>query len=255
MAGIVAVNLGFGILLSSQYHHLWKMGFWAIGILALFTFFLLLTTKLDEIKSKETNHKGFRFFNVFENRAILFLLLILFLIVFIEQSFNSWLPAFHKLNVSQNSFLSLQLTAFLALLSFISRYVTGKIINKFSLSKYIGFCLVSLLLFLSLSQLLLFFGHKNFAAYLLPLCGLFTAPLFPIYSSTILKKTEKDQLSSSLSMIMVFSSIGSSLGSIYMSFIFHYNWSFFYPVFIILPLIFIFGLTPFVKKKTKLDYD
>ena len=77
---------------------------------------------------------------------------IIFLIVFAEQIFNSWLPTFYKRNLNTDSFFALQSSAFLALFSFGGRLIASKVTEKITPLKYFYFCL-------SMSIILLFISH------------------------------------------------------------------------------------------------
>lgn len=88
----------------------------------------------------------------------------------------------------------------------------------------------------------------------MPLIGLFLAPLFPLYNAEILNKIPKEKTHLLVSIVMICSSLGSSVGSLYMATIFHKNVSSFYPLFISLPLLIIFALTFFLNK-TVITYD
>lgn len=84
--------------------------------------------------------------------------------------------------------------------------------------------------------------------------GLFLAPLFPLYNSEILNKVPKEKTHLLVSIVVICSSLGSSVGSLYMAVIFHKDVSNFFPLFILLPLLIIFGLTFFLNK-TPITYD
>jgi len=88
----------------------------------------------------------------------------------------------------------------------------------------------------------------------MPLIGLFLSPLFPLYNSEILNKVPKEKTHLLVSIVVVCSSLGSSVGSLYMAGIFHKNVSNFYPLFILFPLLIIVGLT-FCLNKTPVTYD
>jgi fucose permease len=59
-----------------------------------------------------------------------------------------------------------------------------------------------------------------FAAYIFPLIGLFLAPVYPTINSTILSSLPKKKHGAMAGLIVVFSALGGTLGSITTGFIF-----------------------------------
>lgn len=243
MIGIFCVNIFFGWLLSSAFAEFWKFGFWLISVLSIFTIWKLRNSQFAEVPSASLlslkNIAG-----IFTSRNILFLA-ILFLIVMMEQCFNSWLPTFYKNNLNANSFFALQSSAFLGMFSFLGRYITSKVITRVSWFWYILSCLLILIILLLLAQLLVSNVKQNLWILMLvfPVLGLFTAPLYPLYNSRLLMHTEKHKINILVSVIVVFSSLGSSLGSLGMSLIFEKNYHEYFLFFTSLPVIIITFLT------------
>jgi FHS family glucose/mannose:H+ symporter-like MFS transporter len=63
-----------------------------------------------------------------------------------------------------------------------------------------------------------------FAAYIFPLIGFFLAPVYPAVNSVILASLPKSRHGSMSGLIVVFSALGGSLGSVITGFIFqHYG--------------------------------
>ncbi len=256
MIGIFIVNIGFGSLLSSSYAEYWKYGFWLIAILSIINIFILKSVEIEEIPSE--NNKffsgGLRFLN---SPKIIFFFMIIFLMVFVEQSFNSWLPSFYRNNLKVNSYFALQSSAFLALFSFFGRLVTSRLILRFHWYKFVIVCLLVIFLILGTSQILISNFYDNarwILIVLIPLTGLFLSPLYPLYNSEVLNKIPAERTHFFLSIVVICSSLGSSLGSLYMAMIFYEKLSYFYPLCIIFPLLIIFGLTFFLNKTSKI-YD
>jgi fucose permease len=256
MIGIFFVNIGFGSLLTSSYSEYWKFGFWIIAVFSIINIFMLRTAKIETESTSEIEKtsKEWRFFL---NPKIIYFFIIVFFMVFIEQSFNSWLPSFFKNNLKINSYFALQSSAFLALFSFFGRLITSRLILRFHWLRLVSFCFFMVFLILAICQVLISYYYndlKFLLVLIMPLIGLFLAPLFPLYNSEILNQIPKKKTHLFVSIIMIFSSLGSSVGSLYMAVIFHKNVSSFYPLFISLPLLIIFALTFFLNKTT-ITYD
>lgn len=256
MFGIFFVNIGFGTLLTSSYSEYWKFGFWVIAFLSIITILLLKSANIDD-GQKSGNNKKSAEWKFFLTPKLIYFFIIVFFMVFIEQSFNSWLPSFFKNNLRINSYFALQASAFLALFSFFGRLATSRLILRFHWFKLIMICIFVVFLILGICQVLISYFYSDYKfvlIFVMPLIGLFLAPLFPLYNSEILNKVPKEKTHLLVSIVVIFSSLGSSVGSLYMAIIFYKDVSNFYPLFILLPLLIIFGLT-FLLNKTPITYD
>lgn len=242
MIGIFIVNIGFGTLISSSYSEYWKFGFLGIALLSAINVFLLLRTEIKEFKIPKQNGWGITLKSFVAPQYFVFLLII-FSIVFIEQNFNSWLPSFYKNHLGFNSFWALQAPAFMALCSFLGRITTSKIIQRYSIKKYYLTCIVAVFSILALAQLMFQNGLNNISFFIFPLVGFFFAPLYPVISSQMIAQIEKSSINIFTSLIVIFSSLGSSFGSIIMSYIFELNYGSYYAVFISFALIILFFLS------------
>ncbi len=242
MIGIFIVNIGFGTLISSSYSEYWEFGFIGIAVLSTINVFLLLKTDITEFKIPKQKGLGSTL-KSFVAPQYIFFLLIIFCIVFIEQNFNSWLPSFYKNHLGVNSFWALQAPAFMALCSFLGRIITSKIIHRYSIKKYYLTCIVSVFTILAIAQLMFQNGFNTISFFIFPLIGFFFAPLYPVISSQMIPKIDKGHINIFTSLIVIFSSLGSSFGSIIMSYIFELNYGSLYAVFISFALIVLFSLS------------
>lgn len=239
MLGIFVVNIGFGWLLASKYSQDWKFGFWIIAFLAFLNFFMLLRTELvdggttTELFSKTTLLK-------FLTRKNMLFFSIIFGIVFIEQNFNSWLPSFYKKYLNVSTFNALQASAFLALFSYIGRIITSHIIHKFSLVKYFLTCVILIFMMLMTAHLLLTLNNSQITLFLFPLIGLFLAPLYPVISSKVIGGIRKEDINIFTSLMVIFSSLGSSVGSLSISVLFQNNFGNYYAIFIATAVVILF---------------
>lgn len=252
MLGIFLVNMGFGWLLGSRFKEQWMFGFWLIALVAIITFILLLKTPYEEIESsgKEARPSLWATISKLSNRKTAVFLLIMLLIVFVEQCLNSWLPAFYKGHFKVTSQFALQSSAFLALFSFLGRYLTSRLIRRFSWYRYTLFCVALLMATLLTMYLFITFLPQQsfFLVYLIPAIGLFLAPLYPVINSRMLLTYEAQNVNRLISALVVFSSLGSALGSIYISWAFHFDLMALYPVFILVPILVLSLLIVFFRK-------
>ena len=256
MFGIFFVNIGFGTLLTSDFAEYWKFGFWVIAFFSIVTLLMVRSTNMDEHHPPKTEKRSGDWLFFLDKKIVVFFVIVFFM-VFVEQSFNSWLPSFFRNNLKINSYFALQSSAFLALFSFFGRLITSRLILRFHWFKFVLICLAIVFLILGICQILISYFYadlKFLLIFIIPLVGFFLAPLFPLYNSEILNKIPKNKTHLLVSIVVIFSSLGSSAGSLYMAMVFHKDLSNFYPIFILFPLLIIFGLTFFLNK-TQIAHD
>ncbi|WBV53014.1 MFS transporter [Chryseobacterium gambrini] len=244
MIGIFVVNIGFGWVISSQFSEFWKFGFLSISVLSAITIFLFSKLPVSE-PEKMKNENIFKEVAGVANPLIIIFLGVVFSIVFIEQSFNSWLPSFYKNHLKVNSFFALQASSFLALFSYIGRTVTANVIQRFSLPKYYILCLSSIVIVLLIIIGIQFSGmdDSKILLFLFPVIGLFLSPLYPVINSKMIATIDKSKANVFTSLIVIFSSLGSSVSSIIMSVLFGNQLLNYYSVYILSAVILLFTIS------------
>lgn len=238
MIGIFVVNMGFGWLISSQYSEFWKFGFLSISLICAVTIFLF--SKLDISEPQKMNKESIiSELSTFANPVIVTFLGVVFFIVFVEQGFNSWLPSYYKNHLKVNSFFALQASSFLALFSYAGRMATANIIQRFSLPTYYTLCISLIISVLFIILGIQCFDSENSKAllFLFPVIGLFLAPLYPVINSKMIAQVNKEKINLFTSLIVIFSSLGSSVSSIIMSLLFGKQLLNYYPLYILLAVI------------------
>ncbi|MBK1896328.1 MFS transporter [Chryseobacterium paridis] len=256
MIGIFVVNTGFGWLISSQYSEYWKFGFIAISLLSAITIYLFSRLEIAEPKKSADMKDLFSDLSGFINPSIFVFLAVVFSIVFVEQSFNSWLPSFYKNHLKVNSFFALQASSFLALFSYLGRTVTANIIHRFPLSRYYVYCLSSILLVLSVILGIQYFDSEDSKAilFLFPIIGLFLSPLYPVINSKMIVKIDKEKTNLFTSLIVIFSSLGSSVSSIVISLLFENQLLSYYPLYILFIVSVLFSISLIYFRLIKKTY-
>ncbi|GGP03389.1 hypothetical protein GCM10010992_11590 [Cloacibacterium rupense] len=256
MLGVFIVNIEFALILNSDYKDYWKFGFWLVGFIsswAAFQFYLLDEQKLLPINDSKEKEK-IDFSILFDYKSLLFFAIVI-MIVFTEQIFNSWLPTFYKNTLKANSFFALQSSAFLALFSFIGRLLASKFVVKFAPLKIFFFCLISGIL-LTFSAYVI--GQDTnikikILMILFPIVGVFIAPLYPMLNSKFLSKFSEKKVGKIVSIIILFTSLGGSIGSMSTAYIFQKNLGNYYLLFATIPLILILIFSIFYSIKEKLS--
>jgi fucose permease len=244
MIGIFVVNTGFGWLISSQFSEYWKFGFISISVLSAVTIFLFSRLPISEpVKLEKDNI--IRDLSKLINPLMIIFLAVIFSIVFVEQSFNSWLPSFYKNHLKVNSFFALQASSFLALFSYVGRTITANIIQRFSLSKYYILCLSLIILVLIVIIGIQFFDadDSKVLLFLFPVLGLFLSPLYPVINSKMIAQVDKTKANLFTSLIVIFSSLGSSVSSIIMSVLFGNQLLSFYSLYILMAVTVLFTIS------------
>ncbi len=244
MIGIFVVNTGFGWLISSQFSQFWKFGFVMISVLSAITIFLFSRLEISEPLKKDKENLV-KELSTFISPLILIFLFVLFSIVFVEQSFNSWLPSFYKNHLKVNSFFALQASSFLALFSYVGRMITSNIIHRFALSRYYILCLILIVSVLLIIIGIQFLGAENsrILLFLFPVIGLFLSPLYPVINSKMITRIDKEKVNIFTSLVVIFSSLGSSVSSIIMSNLFNNQLLNYYSVYILFAVLVLFSIS------------
>ena len=230
MIGILAGYFIFGAFVdnSNPSSTSWLSVYYLLAALSTFAFLLLLTARLDESSVKEEEAKSFiKEFADMVALAIKPLVLIFivsaFFYVLIEQSIMSWLPTFNKQVLHLSTKLAIQMTSILAISTAIGRFIAGFLLRKIHWLKVIISCLLLAAILVMLVIPLASKVHISmidswleapFAAYMFPLIGLLIAPVYPAINSVILSSLPLKQQGPMSGLIVIFSALGGTTGSI-----------------------------------------
>jgi MFS transporter, FHS family, glucose/mannose:H+ symporter len=207
----------------------WFNAYYVLGGLAVVAFLLLFTTPLDESKIKaeeKAKSMGDDFVDMIKLIALPLVLVFIFcafLYVLIEQSIMSWLPTFNKDVLKLSTSLAIQMASILSASIALGRFLAGIVLRKIDWLIVLVVCLLcaaSLVLLVvplakditvsSVTSL----GEVPLVAFLFPLIGLFLAPVYPAVNSVILSNLPAHKHSSMSGLIVVFSALGGTTGSI-----------------------------------------
>ena len=146
-----------------------------------------------------------------------------FLYVLIEQSIMTWLPTFNSKILNLSASLSIQMTSILALSTALGRFLAGIVLRKLSWFKFLfaGLLLAAILVIVVLplagksgDQEITSWLNAPIAAFIFPLIGLCIAPVYPAINSVILSSLPARQHAPMAGLIVVFSALGGTTGSI-----------------------------------------
>ncbi len=147
-----------------------------------------------------------------------------FLFVMIEQGIMTWLPTFNKKIFNFSSVLSVQMASILALSLALGRFVAGYLTKFMSWVYLVIICVIisGAILLGVLPQLKVDIASLNeiksitevpLLGFILPLIGLFIAPIYPLLNSTVLSSLPKSLHSPMSGLIIIFSALGGTIGS------------------------------------------
>ena len=205
----------------------WLKSYYLIGGISIIAFLLLLTSTLDEssIQISATNLKP-DFFDIFKlmmQPLILSFICCAFFYVLIEQSIQNFLPTFNEKVLQLPSKLSIQMASILAASYALGRFLAGIVLKKIQWFYVLISCLIlaagMVLIAMPLAQNAdgrnaTTWFNAPIATYIFPLIGLFLAPIYPSINSAILSSLPKAKHGLMSGLIIVFSAIGGSAGSL-----------------------------------------
>jgi fucose permease len=264
MTGSLTGPLIFSVMISLSH---WNNTYWVIAVFTVISLVLILFTELDESQVKEEAKESsfIKMFALLKYPMVWVFIICAFLYVMIEQSFGTWLPTFNKeifkLTSAQSaSFLSIYAGSIAA-----SRFLAGYLSKRFSWLSIQLFYLVGafLLTLIILIQTIGFraSGHENWyqappLAFVFSMVGFFIGPIYPTICSIVLSKLERARHSSMTGLIIIFSALGGTSGSMIIG-LFSENFSvhnaFFFPL---LPIALLaFALIPYKKLSDKFGIE
>lgn len=205
----------------------WLSVYYLLAGIAVVAFVLLLSTKLDESSVQTSSSKPFlEDFTDMIKLAITPLVLVFivsaFTYVLIEQSIMSWLPTFNSKVLHLPITLSIQMASILAASTAIGRFSAGFALQKIHWFAVLIVCLLaaSVLVLVAIplaqnnSSEVTGWSNAPLGAFVFPLIGLFIAPIYPAINSVILSTLPARQHGPMSGLIVIFSALGGTTGSI-----------------------------------------
>jgi FHS family glucose/mannose:H+ symporter-like MFS transporter len=206
----------------------WLKIYYLLGGISLAALVLLFSAPLDESESKPETPSSLaeEFVQMFRLAAVplvLVFVLCAFFYVLIEQSIMSWLPTYNQEVLRLPTSLSIQMASILAGSTAIGRFLAGLVLKQFEWHKVLTTCLLlaAALVLLAIplasnlgDQAITGWGNAPLAAFVFPIIGLFLAPIYPAINSRILSSLPKQKHGLMSGLIIVFSALGGTTGSI-----------------------------------------
>lgn len=231
MIGILCGNFFFGYFVDddNKTSTSWFNSYYLLGGLAIIAFLLLFSTKIDESKiheAEKSKSSADDFADMIKLIAVPLVLVFIFsafFYVLIEQSIMSWLPTFNNDVLKLSTSLSIQMASILSASIALGRFLAGVVLRKIDWLYVLLCCLVCagiiVVITVPLAKNISGTAINSLAdvpmvAFLFPLIGLFLAPIYPAINSVILSNLPAHKHPAMSGLIVVFSALGGTTGSI-----------------------------------------
>ncbi len=216
----------------------WLNVYYLLGGISLMAFLLLLSASLDESSIQTTEQKSMfsefkEMFKLMVKPIVLVFVLCAFFYVLIEQSIMSWLPTFNNKVLLLPAALSIQMASILAGSTALGRFLAGLVLKRLNWLIVLISCVIlaaTLVLVAiplaekSTGQPITGWSTAPIAAFVFPMIGLLLAPIYPAVNSVILSTLPVKQHGLMSGLIIIFSALGGTTGSIITGNIFeHYD--------------------------------
>lgn len=238
MVGILSAGFIFSFFIddANPESTAWVSVYYLLAGFSTLALLLLLTTKIEEssIKKEANDSSTGDFKEMFRLVAVPVVLVFVasaFIYVLIEQSIMSWLPTFNSKVLHLPNSLSVQMAGILAASTAVGRFLAGVVLKKMRWLTVLITCVLlsggMVLLALPLAQNLSNeaikgWGNAPLVAYIFPMIGLFIAPIYPSINSVILSALPKNKHGIMSGLIVIFSALGGTTGSLITGYIFEH---------------------------------
>ena len=206
----------------------WLNVYYSLAALSFAAFALLLFARLDETAAhtEEPVPLAREFVDMLALCArplVLIFVVSAFLYVLIEQSIMSWLPTFNSRILHLSTSLSIQMASILAAATALGRFAAGIVLQRFDWYRVLstGLLLAAVLVVVALPlaravapEQVTSWATAPLVAFIFPLIGFCLAPVYPAINSVILSALPKHQHAAMAGLIVVFSALGGTSGSI-----------------------------------------
>lgn len=226
MVGIAVAYFLFPAFYSSDENSWLNVYYLLCGLIAISFIFLFFSKVEYEVEAIGSSLKD----DLKESVKLMIVPLVLvfiisaFLFVMIEQGIMTWLPTFNKKIFNFSSVLSVQMASILALSLALGRFVAGFLTKYINWVYLVTICVMvsggilvyvlpKLQVSLEVVQEINSITDVPMLGFILPLIGLFIAPIYPLLNSTVLSSLPKSLHSPMSGLIIIFSALGGTIGS------------------------------------------
>ena len=206
----------------------WLNVYYVLAAMAALAFALLLIARVDETPAHASSPQSLsaefiEMLSLCLRPLVLVFIVSAFLYVLIEQSIMSWLPTFNSKILNLAPSLSIQMASILAASTALGRFSAGVLLRRFDWLKILvgGLLAAALLVVVALPLAsggsgapIAAWTAAPLAAFLFPLIGFCISPVYPAINSIILSTLPARQHAPMAGLIVVFSALGGTAGSL-----------------------------------------
>jgi fucose permease len=236
MLGVLSAYWVFSYFIDSEHpkSQSWLQVYWVLAAMCVLTFVLLLTTPFNEDMAALPADRGIAqdfaaMLKLMLKPLVCVFVITAFLYVLIEQSVGTWLPTFNNEILKLPAAMSVQVTSIFAACLAIGRLSAGVLMRRLNWYPVMNACVIGMgatvLLALPLTHNVvqdpnISWASAPLATFLFPLIGLFMAPIYPGINSVMLSSLPKNQHSAMTGLLVIFSALGGTTGSLITGYIF-----------------------------------
>ena len=207
-------------------------------VLAALTLLVIISVVIAPIKPAIKGQKSTSGWNDFiamlkltYQPLVLIFIISAFLYVLIEQGVGTWLPTFNNQVLQLPVAISIQLASIFAAALALGRLVAGQVLKHIHWFVVLSCCLFAMAALIIITLPLTENLPKSevnslfdapLAAFVLPLIGFFMAPIYPVLNSVMLSALQKHQHAAMTGLIVVFSALGGTTGSVITGYVFEH---------------------------------
>lgn len=228
MVGVLSGYWIFGAFIDSgnPASLVWLNVYWLLALLCAVVVVILLVSPLNEREARgsDTNIiQGFLSILRLASRGLVIVFVFsAFLYVLIEQAIGTWLPTFNNEVLRLPTAMSIQAASLFAATLALGRLGAGIVFTRIGWYPVLNLCVVMMALLVLISLPLtrgialdpsVGWLSAPLAAYILPMIGLFLAPIYPAINSVMLTALPKTDHAAMTGLLVVFSALGGTTGS------------------------------------------
>ena len=235
MVGVLSGYWIFTAFIDPSQNNAWLNVYYALAALTLIVLLSVviapIAPAIDKNKTDSSLSDFIAMLKLTYQPLVLIFIISAFLYVLIEQGVGTWLPTFNNQVLQLPVAISIQLASIFAAALAFGRLVAGQVLKHINWFFVLCGCLVAMALLIIVTLPLtenlpntaitsLF--DAPLAAFVLPLIGFFMAPIYPVLNSVMLSALEKHQHAAMTGLIVVFSALGGTTGSMITGYVFEH---------------------------------
>ena len=210
----------------------WLNVYYLLAALVALTFVVVMLAPIKSVENAQATSAVTAFVDMLKlayKPLVLVFIFSIFLYVLIEQGIGSWLPTFNKEVLGLPTQVSIQITSIFAIALAVGRLTAGAVLTRMHWYPFLNICLAGMAVVILLSLPLAenvagedisHWFDAPLAAFLIPLIGLMMAPIYPVINSVMLSALPQEKHAPMTGLIVVFSALGGTTGSIVTGFVF-----------------------------------